>query len=191
MPRAAPAMTSRKGALAPGASEVGRGARGAKVSARGVVRLAQRVLRKEKWQSFEITSSYDGVSIRVHRVPPDTTTASRGPPAEQCDAQKAERRGPKFTMGARSRERKIIRYQRHGCLSRLGKHKMMKWKLALNFYRWCAIARYLTVASLTVDDDAMRGEAPPSLPEGGATASEGGSRKRAADSPTKAMALRE
>ena len=182
-------MASREGVLAPGASEVDRGARGAKVSARGVVRLAQRVLRKEKWQSFEITSSCDGVSIRVHRVPPDTTTANHEPPAEQCDAQKAERRKPNITRSAR--QKKAIRYQRHGCLSRLAKHKMMKWALALNFYRWCAIARHLTVASLTVGVDAMRGVAPPSLPDGGATAREGGSRKRAPDSPTKAMALRE
>ena len=181
-------MTSREGDLALGASEVYRGARGEKVSARGVVRLAQRVLRKEQWQSFEITSSCDGVSIRVHRVTRDTTTASPEPSATQCDAQKTERRKPAKTRSAR--QRKIIRYQRHGCLTRLAKYKLTKWALAVNFFRWCSIARHTAAAGHTVGDEEMKGVGPPSLPEG-AIARVGASRRRARESPTKPMALNE
>ena len=81
---------------------------------------------------------------------------------------------------------KVIRYQRHGCLSRLAKHKMMKWALAVNFFRWCAIARHLTVAGQSVGDVAMKGVGPPQLPDG-AVESAGASRRRARESPTKSM----
>ena len=184
-------MTSREGDLARGASEVYRGARGAKVSARGVVRLAQRVLRKEKWQSFEITSSCDVVSVRVHRAPTVTTTTSSEPSAKQCNAQKTERRNPAAIAGS-ARQRKSIRYQRHGCLSKLVKYRLTRCALAVHFVMWRSIARQLTTQGMSVADDEMREDGASSPPVGGASGSSGeGAPKRARDSPTKAMAVRE
>ena len=122
-----------------------RGARGGKVSARAVVRLAQRVLHKDKWQSFEISQSSAGVSIRVHRVAHDTSTASSEPPAAQRAAKKTEKeKGPAQKL---SRKRiKSIKRQRHGMLSRLSiTGKITRWRLVAPFFAW--YSRTITLRS--------------------------------------------
>ena len=125
----------------------------------------------------------------MHRVPPDATTASPEPSAAQREAKKTERRKPEKTGSAR--QRKAIRFQRHGCLSRLVKHKLTKYALAVNFFRWCSIARHLAVAGQSEGVDAVMEDGPSSSPEGGATGGRGLAPKRARDSSTKAMAVRE
>ena len=148
-------------------------------------------VRKEQWQSFEITSSCDVVSVRVHRAPAATTTTSSEPSAKQCDAKKTERRNPATTAGS-ARQRKAIRYQRHGCLSKLVKHRLRKCCVCMHFVMWRSIARQLTAQGESVADDGMREGGASSPPVGGADGSSGGSAsKRLRDSPTKAMALRE
>ena len=65
--------------------------RGGAVSARAVVRPAQRIVCKEQWTSFQIrvTKSFDSVSIRVHRATLPTEPASLEPSASS-GAKKAE-----------------------------------------------------------------------------------------------------
>ena len=71
------------------------------------------------------------------------------------------------------------------------KHKLTKYALAVNFFRWCSIARHLAVAGQSEGVDAVMEDGPSSSPEGGATGGRGLAPKRTRDSPTKPMATRE
>jgi len=71
-----------------------RGARGGKVSARAVVRLAQRVLHKDKWQSFDISQSRQcrRVDTRPSRGARHVDREPRAPNRQRRSAQQRRRR---------------------------------------------------------------------------------------------------
>ena len=114
-------------------AEGARGARGAKVSARAVVRLAQRVLRKEQWGSFEITASCDSVSVRVHRA----TTSTEAARPDSSAPSGAQKTGTGTAQRMSRKRLKSIRRQRHGCLSRLATTgKITRWRMVAPFWWW-------------------------------------------------------
>ena len=130
------------------------------------------------------------VSVRVHRADRHDDHELRAV-SEAVQRTEDGTEEPCSHSGS-ARQRKSIRYQRHGCLSKLVKYRLTRCALAVHFVMWRSIARQLTTQGMSVADDEMREDGASSPPVGGASGSSGeGAPKRARDSPTKAMAVRE
>ena len=110
------ASRGKEGAAHSGPGGAPRGARHS-ASARSVVRVAQRVIRREDWGSFEITVSHDGdVTLRVERSASSTASPPGRPNSRRstvADLGKADARSH-----LTKKEKKALQCQRRGILSR-------------------------------------------------------------------------
>ena len=91
-----------------------RGARHS-ASARSVVRVAQRVIRREDWGAFELSVSHAGdVKLRVERSTSSTASPPGRPDSSRMDSGAVLGQRKPLTK----KERKALQCQRYGILSR-------------------------------------------------------------------------
>ena len=84
------------------------------MSVKALIRVVKASIRNEEWTSVEITSSCDENRVRVHRATP--SVPARKPSSKIPPPAKTEATEPRIISG---RERKKLKFQRHGALTRL------------------------------------------------------------------------